>query len=86
MMTGMNEVEKSFLIFSHASKPFISSMLTSMRIKSGSSVRALSTASLPLDAVETSYPHDSRRNCVRLRMSGSSSTARIFCDNAMSFL
>ena len=71
---------------SQAPRPFISSMFTSIRIRSGASCRATSMASRPFEADATSYPHDSSRYWVSRRISGSSSTARIFCVKDNSFV
>jgi hypothetical protein len=54
MMMGMKEVAKSLFMTSQASKPFISSMLTSIRIRSGVSPLPAQMASLPFEAVVTS--------------------------------
>src|SRR5262245_13432107 len=64
----------------HTSSPLILGNMISRRIKSGSSVIALSSPSLPSRATRTLYPSYSKLSLRPRTMSGSSSIIKIVCN------
>jgi hypothetical protein len=76
-ITGMPAVVGSALMRRVASQPSMTGRLMSIRISSGSSLKALATPAAPSSAITTSKPLRSRRRDSMSRFISLSSTSRI---------